>query len=422
MPCRIFPGFYDRQHGALELLSQERRGNVLGTEPSLFPLRQPRDLLRHRGRFSQIQKGFPVSSLAGKFANLYLRQRAPLSFIHFITNHCNARCPFCFIDFDDSSIYKGELTLQEIEDFAGKLPPSIFNINITGGEPFLRKDIKDILSIYYEATHVESFYITSNGFYVDRVRELAEHIQANFHRKQFRVYVAFSIDALGRRHDEIRRVKGLYEKVTECYFLLKGLQDARIRPHISLTISEENYSVAETLYEELVSRGVESIGLTAVREEGVYQTIEKKQEIVDTYQRLAQAIAEEEASRIKGFSRGDISGAALTAKNQIVRGMIGESYLNDQFFSPCPAGAKFFILHANGDVGPCEILDELYGNVRDFDYDISKLLGSPQAREHQKWIKDSKCRCTYECAMTINILSHLRYAPKLALKTLKNLS
>ena len=47
--------------------------------------------------------------------NIYLSRNEPISLVHFITNKCNARCSFCFIDFDDPEIFKGELTLEEID-------------------------------------------------------------------------------------------------------------------------------------------------------------------------------------------------------------------------------------------------------------------------------------------------------------------
>ena len=47
--------------------------------------------------------------------NVYFKKTEPVSIVHFITNRCNARCSFCFIDFDNPNTFKGELTLGEIE-------------------------------------------------------------------------------------------------------------------------------------------------------------------------------------------------------------------------------------------------------------------------------------------------------------------
>lgn len=38
--------------------------------------------------------------------NVYLSKKEPISLIHFLTNRCNARCSFCFIDFEDPNTFK----------------------------------------------------------------------------------------------------------------------------------------------------------------------------------------------------------------------------------------------------------------------------------------------------------------------------
>ena len=40
--------------------------------------------------------------------NIYFNKKTPISLIHFITNRCNARCSFCFIDFDNPQTFKNE--------------------------------------------------------------------------------------------------------------------------------------------------------------------------------------------------------------------------------------------------------------------------------------------------------------------------
>ena len=43
--------------------------------------------------------------------NIYLTRNEPVSLVHFVTNRCNARCSFCFIDFDNPDTFKSELTI-----------------------------------------------------------------------------------------------------------------------------------------------------------------------------------------------------------------------------------------------------------------------------------------------------------------------
>ena len=80
--------------------------------------------------------------------NVYFKKTEPVSIVHFLTNRCNARCSFCFIDFDDPKTFRGELTLDEIDKMTKNMGETLLNVNFTGGEPFARKDIIEIAKLY----------------------------------------------------------------------------------------------------------------------------------------------------------------------------------------------------------------------------------------------------------------------------------
>ena len=106
--------------------------------------------------------------------NIYFTKKSPISLIHFLTNRCNARCSFCFIDFDNPKTFAGELTIEEIEKLTKTMGNTLLNVNFTGGEPFARKDIIDIAKLYVKNTTIQSIYITTNGSLPDRILNFAE--------------------------------------------------------------------------------------------------------------------------------------------------------------------------------------------------------------------------------------------------------
>ena len=108
--------------------------------------------------------------------NIYFKKKEPVSLVHFITNRCNARCSFCFIDFDDPNTFKGELSLDEINKLTKNLGKSLLNVNLTGGEPFARKDITEIAKLYIKNTSIQSIYVTTNASLPDRVEDFAKTI------------------------------------------------------------------------------------------------------------------------------------------------------------------------------------------------------------------------------------------------------
>ena len=54
-----------------------------------------------------------VSKFLHTAKSLYFLRAEPVGLIHFLTRRSNARCSFCFIDFDDPNTFKGELTLMK---------------------------------------------------------------------------------------------------------------------------------------------------------------------------------------------------------------------------------------------------------------------------------------------------------------------
>ena len=111
----------------------------------------------------------------------------------------------------------------------------------------------------------------------------------------------------------------------------------------------------------------------------------------------------------------------LTKKDFISWKIIKDTYLKPKYVSMCHAGGLFGIIKANGDVYPCEILeDKKIGNIRDYEYDFINLWKNEKNNKIKKFIKDTKCNCSYECALSYNILGNFRYQHSL-LKSAFNL-
>ena len=82
---------------------------------------------------SKIKNNFDI------IKNVHITQDNPVSLVHFVTNRCNARCSFCFIDFNDPTVFANELTTTEIGRLTKNFGTSLQNVNLTGGEPFAKK-------------------------------------------------------------------------------------------------------------------------------------------------------------------------------------------------------------------------------------------------------------------------------------------
>ena len=89
---------------------------------------------------------------------------------------------------------------------------------------------------------------------------------------------------------------------------------------------------------------------------------------------------------------------------------ISKYYLKPFYQSPCPAGRLFGIIDAKGKVYACEILEnDLIGRLRDNNMNFMKVWNNEKNTKLRKFIKDSKCHCSYECALAFNFTGNLRY-------------
>ena len=181
--------------------------------------------------------------------NLKITQKHPISLVHFVTNRCNARCSFCFIDFDDPETFSGELTINEIEMITKKLGTTLKNVNLTGGEPFARKDFTDIADLYFQNTLINSIFVTSNGSLPNRTQKFLEHLTKKHPGRQ--ILFQFSIDTFPNEHNRIRKIDNLFELALESHFLAEKFGE-NVRSSISITISHENYQQAPELYDYLI--------------------------------------------------------------------------------------------------------------------------------------------------------------------------
>ena len=181
--------------------------------------------------------------------NVYFKKAEPVSIVHFLTNRCNARCSFCFIDFDDPNTFKNELTLSEIDELTKKLGKSLLNVNLTGGEPFARKDITEIAKLYIKNTNVQSIYVTTNASLPERIEDFTKTII--YLDKNIELTFQISIDDLPDNHDRVRKIKNLFDNCLDSYWRLKKFNSSNVNPVISITVSHENCDNIKNIFDYL---------------------------------------------------------------------------------------------------------------------------------------------------------------------------
>ena len=129
----------------------------------------------------------------------------------YITNRCNAKCQHCFY-YDELNKQVDEMTLADYKNLARVLEKEVNQVIITGGEPFIRKDIEEISKYFLKNPFIHSLNYITNGVLPDRVEEKVTKI-LHYASRNTRILVNISIDGMEKTHEKIRRVPGILQSV-----------------------------------------------------------------------------------------------------------------------------------------------------------------------------------------------------------------
>src|SRR6266545_3464444 len=148
--------------------------------------------------------------------------RLPMGAVYEATMRCNLHCEFCYVG--DLLNLEGEWRQElSLEALAKAFPDQNgFQVSLTGGEIFMRKDIMSVLDLFRSKGYACG-YLTTNGTII--TEERAEAL-ADLAAKGFLKHISVSIDGPKERHDVARGVEGTFERTTAG---LKRLQQAARR-------------------------------------------------------------------------------------------------------------------------------------------------------------------------------------------------
>lgn len=335
---------------------------------------------------------------------------SPITLTYSVTAACQSKCKTCQIGAmfcQDPARAQKDLALDEIEKIFKTMKPVYF-FNLSGGEPFMRKDLPKIVALACKYLRPRVVHTPTNAILSERIIENTEKI-INIVREYDKTVpftVKPSIDGVGELHDEIRGVKGNFKKLLHTIDGLKKLEEKYDNFHLELGTVISNYNID---YLDEIEDFVHSLGVESYRNE----VAECRTEFfnlgdpitppAEVYQKLIKEFArkvEENIAKKKKLAKTtealrvvyyDIAAKILEEKKQVI---------------PCYAGVSNAHINYDGGVWPCCVLgyEKQMGNLRDYDYDFRKLWNSREADEVRKYIKKKNCACPLANQAYSNIL------------------
>lgn len=335
--------------------------------------------------------------------------KGPAYLIHFVTSKCNAKCKHCFYWKEINK--KEELSLTEIHFLLENSPPIPYVI-LTGGEPFLRKDLVNIILYYYMLSKTKKIIIATNGSLPEKIKEDVEKTLVCC--PKLYICVDISLDGIEKEHDTIRGVTGAFEKVKKTYKALVALKKKSKRLEISIvyTMMKDNQDKLLDTYEYVSKKMPEAPFVVNLIRGGVKNPKIKDIDI-SYYEKFTDRIIKDHK---KGIYKGYINtpNPSLSIAKMFIRHrMIAKTFKEEKYITPCYAASLAAVLSPEGNIYPCELLNKKIGDIYEYHYNLGRLWNSKKAKEIRRFIRKSKCFCTHECFWTVNILFNPRFYPLL---------
>ena len=281
-----------------------------------------------------------------------------------VTYRCNAKCTMCN-RYKVPSKPEEEISIETIR----KLPEMYFT-NITGGEPFIREDLKDIVRELYKKS--DRIVISTNGFFTDRIVDLCREFP--------QVGIRISIEGLEKTNNEIR---GLDDGFNRGYTTLKILVDMGMKDvGFGMTVQDKNAPDLVPLYE--ISDELDMEFATASLHNSFYfvesnNIIKDRLMVAENFEKLINRLLESNSPK-KWF------------RAYFNHGLINYIFSQKRLL-PCDMSFDTFFIDPYGDVMPCNGTKEkeVMGNLDTQSWD--ELWSSEAAEKVRKKVRCCDRNC-----------------------------
>ena len=320
----------------------------------------------------------------------YQEKLTPPFMIVFINSICNLTCEHCFYWKELNK--RDDLTLEEFEKLSLELG-DFENLNLSGGEPFIRQEFGEICTLFIKNNNVKNIYVPTNGYFTDRTEKALRKVLAN---KSLELFVCeISLDGMPEYHNRFRGNPRSFEKAMETYEMLARLQaeDPRLRIHSNTVAMGENmeeiWALTEYLHDNCPM--MEHHNLAIIRGDRKNPSLQGPQ--LEKYKKLYRHVAEVWSDREKHRFGASVEPMLQWAKVKTIE--------TESQFIPCKAGVLTGVVYANGDVSVCEQHFPI-GNLRKNSF--FEIWDSPEAQKLRAQIKSKQCYCTNEIFLWSSIV------------------
>jgi MoaA/NifB/PqqE/SkfB family radical SAM enzyme len=341
----------------------------------------------------------------------------PVNVTFSVTRRCQSRCRTCLIwkNCGDGHTSR-DIDIDTIERLFRSIGWTYF-FNVSGGEPFLREDLPEIIRLAARHMRPAVIHIPTNALMPERIALATEEILQIIATEAPGTVLTIkpSFDGIGSAHDEIRGVPGNFQRLLETLDRLKQLRERHGNLHLGVgtVVSRFNQHQLASIMEYADGLGIDTY-INEVAEEreeffnlgtGITPEGESYAEIMTLFKRQVR-------SRMKGMK---LLSRITTAMRIVYYDLASEILQRNEQVIPCYAGILNVHINSDGGVWPCAVL--AYGGEfgkLSFDNEFHDLWSSRRASVVRRSIRNRECACPLANQAYSNILQ----SPRHLLKTL----
>ncbi len=342
-----------------------------------------------------------AAQLTTRLGKALVSGRVPNYVIAFVTGHCNMSCAFCcpasrsIRDADELDPDQWGRALSGCD--------ALVHLTVTGGEPFLRDDLLDVVSSMVGSSGVPRLSINTNGYFTGRIFATLETLLRRFPGVD--TCLAISLDGPRAVHDALRGMPGAFTRARSTIDEVDRLRSRYPRLTVRLTsvLQPDNADVLGPFLEETALWPVDFHELALIRD----VPIEVQRQVVEAYRRLT-------AVQLRRASRRYLQTMDWRLARQLRQDVLDQTAEGARPFG-CLAGGRMIEVMADGTVRGCE-MEKMrphsnLGRVGGDAHTIVDLLAGEPARRFRR--RAASCHCTFECALTCKTVFTPRAWPRL---------
>jgi len=255
--------------------------------------------------------------------------RRPFCVSFEITRNSNARCKHCHLG---NVLEEHLITPHQIGRMCRELRPVV--AQVSGGEPLLRKDLEDIIRAIRIPGHDPLIVVTTNGVLLTKERYLGL-LEAGVDE------FSLSLDYPDERHDDFRKVPGLFQRIKGFVESLDRKGDKKIT--LACVVQSDNFRDLPKMAELAKTWGVKVnfSSYTRLRTQNTDYMI--RGETLGEFRTVVEDL--------RAFKRRHNT---IRTSDYVFDNMI--QYFEQGRIKDCRAGERFIVVNPDGTLSPCGLV------------------------------------------------------------------